>query len=98
VSAAAELFRFGDERITLIQSLDDANMGLQVAGVMDMLLLDSCTAEPVVFEIDRGHIGWTRVAVLRLAGDGEVLVGETEWSGIGPPAYTFELTCAELTS
>jgi hypothetical protein len=97
VSAAARLFRFGDERITLIQSLDDANTGQQVEGVMDMLLLDSCTAEPVVFEIDRGHIGWTRVGVSRLGGESEVLVGEHEWSGIGPPAYTFEIACPELT-
>jgi hypothetical protein len=62
-----------------------------------MLLLDSCTAEPVVFEIDRGHIGWTRVGVSRLGGESEVLVGEHEWSGIGPPAYTFEIACPELT-
>lgn len=82
LSEEVESFRFADKRITLVQPIDIAVKGNEVRAVVDMLLVDLSTHETIVFEIGRGHLGFTRVVVSILVGETWVVIDDFVWDGI----------------
>jgi len=53
-----------------------------VEAVVDMLLIDLSTAELIVFDIGRGHLGSTRVVLSILVGETRVVIDDFVWDGI----------------
>ena len=101
VSDEANAFQFIDGQIHLNQSLERANSGEEVEGIADMVFLDPCTNELVVFEIARGNLGWTSVMVSKFLDESYVVLGEFEYSGLGSGdtnTFTFEIPCDVLTA
>ena len=101
VSEEVEVLQFVDNRITLIQPIDIALEGNEVRAVVDMLLVDLSTDESIVFEIDRGHLGFTRVVVSILARETWVVIDDFVWDGIVPGPeniLTVEIASEEIMS
>ncbi len=78
----------------LNQSLQRAEAGKQVDVTYDILLTKAPEAGPLVFQIERGHIGSTQVELYNYLGPDPVLVHVLDWGGINPGeanAETFEV-------
>jgi hypothetical protein len=70
------------ESIILSQSLDQAQGGKRVELVVEALLTDLEQANPLTFEIDRGHIGTTQVEISSYSGETLTVVAILTWDGI----------------
>jgi hypothetical protein len=70
------------ESILLNQSLDRAQGGERVELVAEALLTDLEPANPLHFEIDRGHIGSTKVEISSYSEETPAVVAVLTWDGI----------------
>lgn len=70
------------DSIILSQSLDRAQGGKSVELVVEALLTDLKPANPLTFEIDRGHIGSTQVEISSYTGETPAVVAVLTWDGI----------------
>jgi glycosidase len=87
------------EGLVLNQPIDRAEAGGSVQMVVEALFSDWESGGTVVFEIDRGHIGFTRVELSRLVDDEWVVVRTLRWEGIvpeGPNVLSGEIPVAAL--
>ncbi len=86
VSASAEADfagPFGD-RFQLTQPLAGANAGKTVEMIVDILVTGAEQGKPLVFEIERGHLGSTRVELTSCQDTNPVVVATFVWDGIAP--------------
>ncbi|RPI89024.1 MAG: hypothetical protein EHM40_21640, partial [Chloroflexi bacterium] len=72
--ATAAGMEYGD-RFLLSQSLADAEAGMQVEMVWDVLLTDLAPDQDLLLQIDRGNIGKTQVTIYTYAGATPIEVG-----------------------
>jgi glycoprotein endo-alpha-1,2-mannosidase len=72
----------GGDRLALLQSIADAEGGLQVQMTWDLLFSGLDPTGDLVLNIERGNIGETTVAIFNYLGDTPVSVEEFYWSGI----------------
>lgn len=70
------------ESIILSQSLNRAQGGKSVELVAEALLTDLETANPLIFEIERGHIGSTQVEISSYLEKTPIVVAILTWDGI----------------
>ncbi|MBN1977923.1 MAG: hypothetical protein JW918_11015 [Anaerolineae bacterium] len=86
VSASEEATRawFEGDRLSLSQPLARAEAGGQVEMVVDVLFANCESGGTLVFEIERGHLGSTRVELSNYLGATPVVVGTFVWDGINP--------------
>jgi hypothetical protein len=102
VSEGASSFFLFDGVIHMTQPIADATAGVSVEGVLALGVFGPCTADPLVFEIARGHLGQTSLELSRFVGGQKVVFAEFVWDGINfaDPANTqaFELSCQDLFS
>lgn len=70
------------ESIILSQSLDRAQGGKSVELVVEALLTDLELANPLTFEIERGHIGSTQVEISSYTEETPTVVAILTWDGI----------------
>jgi glycoprotein endo-alpha-1,2-mannosidase len=70
------------DRLALLQTVADAERGLQVQMTLDLLLSGLESAGELVLNIERGNIGETTVTVFTYQGDAPVVVEKFYWSGI----------------
>jgi hypothetical protein len=68
--------------ILLSQSLDRAQGGMRVELVAEAFLTDLEPANPLRFEIDRGHIGSTQVEISSYSEETPIVVAILTWDGI----------------
>ena len=68
----------------LTQPLARAEAGGTVEMVVDILLSDVKGAGTLVFEIERGHLGWTQVELFNYLGAERVVVKTFVWDAINP--------------
>jgi hypothetical protein len=103
VSTSEEASYAGSEgaRFLLTQPLARAEAGGGVEMVVDILLTKATGDKPLLFEIERGHLGATQAELSRYV-DGEPVVAETlNWGGIAAGernAQTFQIPLASLVS
>ena len=71
-----------DGRFTLSQPIYRAEAGGEVEIVADVLVSGWESGGTLVFEIERGHLGWTQVELLQLVEGEPVLVETFAWGGI----------------
>jgi hypothetical protein len=88
VSASEEATHalFEGDLLSLSQPLARAEAGGEVEMVVDLLFADCESGGTIVFEIERGHLGSTRVELYNYLGIEPVVVGTFEWGGINPGA------------
>jgi len=86
VSASAEADYAGLEetRYLLTQPLISAEHGQTVEMIVDILLTDVKEDGQLVFEIERGHLGSTKVELISYPGAEPVVVASFVWAGIAP--------------
>jgi hypothetical protein len=100
VSAGATAFFLFDGYLHMNQPIDDASSGAAVVGVMKLGVIGPCFADPLVFEIGRGHLGQTSLRLSRFEGDQEVVVATFVWDQINladpSNSQTFEVACSAL--
>jgi alpha-amylase len=72
------------EGLALNQPIDRAEAGGSVEMVVEVLFSDWESEGTVVFEIDRGHIGYTQVELSRHVGAEWAVVQTLRWDGIIP--------------
>ncbi len=95
--AASEKATFGGPDgglFYLNQSLARAEGGKKVEVTYDILLAKAPETGPLVFRIERGHLGSTQVELYNTLGPEPVLVQMLDWGGINPGeanAQTFEV-------
>jgi hypothetical protein len=70
------------DRLVLTQPLPRAEAAGAVEMVVDLLLTDADAEDTLVFTIERGHLGYTRVEVFNFLGADPVAVEAFVWSGI----------------
>ena len=88
-------------RFQLIQSLADANAGKTVEMIVDILVTGTEEGKPLVFEIERGHLGSTRVELSNYQGAEPVVVATFVWGGIASGdrnAHQFQVPLSTLLS
>jgi hypothetical protein len=99
VSEEAESFGLVNGRFVLWQALERAQAGRSVEATVDVLLTNVGDKGPLVFEIERGNLGWTRVELFNYEGAQPILVKTFVWGGIGPDernTYDFLIRLEEL--
>jgi len=101
VSASAEASYAGPDgaRFLLTQSLARANTGKTVEMIVDILLTGTEKGKPLVFEIERGHLGSTKVELSSYRGTKSVVVATFVWDGIAPGernAHQFEVPVSKV--
>jgi len=86
VSASAGATYAGPEgaRFLLTQPLARAESGKTVEMIVDILVTGMQDGEPLVFEIERGHLGSTQVELMSYVGTEPVVVASLVWDGIAP--------------
>lgn len=72
----------GNGRLALFQEIDQAEQGNVVELVIELSLADLVEDGSLRFEIERGHIGWSRVEFFNMQGDEPVPVESLYWAGI----------------
>jgi len=77
VGLEGDLFR-------LIQPIERANAGGMVEMVVDVLLSEVDTGATLVFEIERGYLGSTKIELFNYLGADPILVKALNWGGIRP--------------
>jgi glycoprotein endo-alpha-1,2-mannosidase len=70
------------DRFALLQPLPRAEAGQTVEMVVDLELAGLNPDDTLTFEIERGHIGWTKVELMRFEGDEPLVVDTLKWFGI----------------
>ena len=80
-SDQAQSAGFEGESILLSQSLDRAQGGKRVELVVEALLTDLEQANPLTFEIERGHIGTTQVDISSYSEETPIVVAILTWDG-----------------
>ena len=103
VSASAAATYAGPDgaRFQLTQSLARANAGETVEMIVDILVTGTEEGKPLVFEIERGHLGSTTVELSSYQGAKPVVVATFVWDGIAPGdrnAYQFQVPLSTLLS
>jgi len=86
------------DHFLLRQPIERANAGRRVGMTIDVLFSGWDVGGTLVFEIERGGLGWTRVQLSKLV-DGEYVVAETlSWSGnrTGRNALTARISADDL--
>ncbi len=73
---------FENNNLSLIQPLTMANDGNSVELVAEALLAHLDPKEPLIFEIERGKIGETRVEILRFENENPYYVTTLSWEGV----------------
>jgi glycoprotein endo-alpha-1,2-mannosidase len=101
VSASGEALdaRLEGAYLILAQPLARAEGGGRVEMVFDLLLSGLADGGTVVFEVERGHLGATRVEVSNYLGTEPVVVQTFEWGDISPGernAATFQVPADAL--
>lgn len=86
VSASSEATdaRLEKGRLILAQPLARAEAGGTIEMVVDILLTDVQGGGTLMFEIERGHLGSTRVELFNYLGADPVVVKTFVWDGINP--------------
>jgi hypothetical protein len=72
------------DRLSLSQPLARAEAGGEAEMVVDILFADCESGGTIVFEIERGHLGSTRVELYNYLGTEPVVIGTFEWGSINP--------------
>jgi hypothetical protein len=103
VSASQGASYAGSEgaRFLLTQPLGPAEAGSSVEMVVDILLTNVTDGVPLLFEIERGHLGSTQVELSSYAGSEPVVVQTFVWDEIAAGernAHTFQIPLASLLS
>jgi hypothetical protein len=83
------------DTILLRQSIDRAQAGTSVEMVVEALLTDLNQANSLTFEIERGHIGTTRVDIFSYYREPATVVASLTWDGIqsgGKNSQTYEVS------
>lgn len=83
-SEEATLAALSGNHIALNQSLADAEAGNQVEITLEIEFMPGETQDPLIFSIERGHLGATWVDLYRFDGQVWVLAKSFWWSGIRP--------------
>ncbi len=81
--------------ILLRQSTERAQGGQSVELVVEALLADLKPANPLSFEIERGHLGATRVDIFSYYSEAGTVIASLSWDGIKPGgknAQTYEVS------
>jgi hypothetical protein len=90
------------EGVSLLQPIDRAVEGSSVEGVIDVLADADCQTDAVRVRIERGHLGSTRVELLRDLGGDWTVAAVLTWSGVDTEddrnASEFDVTCDLLVS
>ena len=89
------------ESFVLSQSLGRAQGGKSVELVVEALLTDLEQANSLTFEIERGHIGTTRVDISSYSEEAPTVVAILTWDGIQPGeknAQTYEVSTQPFLS
>ena len=100
-SAEAETARFELDRFTLTQPLGQAEVGTSVELAADLYFKEGSLLENLEFEIERGHIGATTVALESYNCGKPSLVEAFVWDGIQPAGdnvQSFTLPTARLSA
>jgi hypothetical protein len=71
-----------DGRFALTQPIARAEAGVTVELVVDILFAGWEIGGTLVFEIERGHLGWTEAKLFEFVGGEPLLVETLEWNGI----------------
>ncbi len=82
VSDQAQSAGFEGESFSLSQSLDRAQAAKSVELVAEVLLSELELSSPLLFEIERGHIGSTRVEISSYSEETPAVVSVLTWDGI----------------
>jgi hypothetical protein len=82
-SEAATTVGLEEDLFRLIQSIGRAQAGGMVDMVVDVLLSEVEAGETLVFEIERGHLGSTKVELFNYLSADPILVKTLNWGGIG---------------
>jgi glycoprotein endo-alpha-1,2-mannosidase len=103
VSASAAATYAGPEeaRFLLTQPLARANDAKTVEMVVDVLVTGTEKGKPLVFEIERGHLGSTRVELSSYRGATPVVVATFVWDGIASGdrnAHQFQVPLSTVLS
>ena len=103
VSASAAATYAGPDgaRFQLTQSLERANAGKTVEMIVDILVTGTENGKPLVFEIERGHLGSTTLELSSYQGAMPVVVATFVWDGIASGdrnAHQFQLPLSTLLS
>jgi hypothetical protein len=101
VSESATASGMHDGMFVLNQPIEQAERGNMVEMVVDIQITDWQEGEVLLFEIERGHLGYTQAELFRYVDDEPVLVKRFKWSGIksGPRNMaTFQAAPEELFS
>jgi glycoprotein endo-alpha-1,2-mannosidase len=85
-SAEAEFSGMDGGHLRLAQPIDRAEAGGMVEMTMDILLVGWESGGSLVFEIGRGHLGYTKVELSKFSGSEAVIVKTVTWAGINPGA------------
>jgi len=72
---------FENNAYALSQSVNRANNGSAVEMVAEAFLAHLDPGEPLIFEIERGHIGETQVEILRIENENPSSVAALTWAG-----------------
>ena len=84
--------------ISLNQPLANAEAGHQVEVIIELELMPDENHGPVVFSINRGHIGATWVELYKYDGQDWVLVDSFRWAGINQGSSNIVEFSLEYTS
>jgi hypothetical protein len=99
VSEAADLAKMEGTRLRLTQPISRAEEGGQVEFSVDLLLTYLEKGEELVFEIERGHLGATKVEFYEYVGGEPQLVDSFLWAEINPGernTETFQVSADDL--
>ena len=83
-SVEAEYAGMESDHLFLQQPIDRAQLGGEVEMTVDILLTGWETGGTLVFEIERGHLGYTKVELSIFSGSESVVVKTFTWAGINP--------------
>lgn len=93
VSASDEAIQaeLRDGAVQLTQPIEAAEDGNEVHVTLDLLVREAGSVGPLVFQIDRGHLGTTWVTLSRFDGQEWVEIATFSWGEVNPgPANTAE--------
>lgn len=98
VSAEADYAGPDGDRFVLTQPLARAETGKTVEMIIDILLTNIEESELLVFEIERGHLGSTKVELASYQGTEFVVFASFVWNGIAPGERNAHLFQAPISS
>lgn len=86
VSPSALMARIENGTLSLVQPLADAELGHSVEVTLDLLYsgISYASQQPVVFTIERGHLGSTTVTVWNSTWGSPAHIADFTWGGIAP--------------